>query len=207
MRAVPPPPTPTDAAMELQSVKNSMAWNSHISQALRRMKRDKTVESEHGPKSAYMTMAVEEACSGVVMREGGPFGAVITMEGENGEEEVIARGHNMVLQTNDPTAHAEVTAIRKAAARLGTFNLEKCTLYTSCYPCPMCYGAIHWAKIRKCFYAATAETAAEAGFDDKFIYDAIRGTAVQQQVNFKPMKHEGAIAVFKGEYDMYCVVL
>merc|ERR1711934_436228 len=142
----------------------------------------------------FMDMAVEEACTGVVTREGGPYGAVITTRGPKGDqpEEVVARAHNMVLQSNDPTAHAECTAIRKACARLGTFDLSNCTLYTSCYPCPMCYGAIHWAKIKKCYWAAAPDDAAAAGFDDMFIYEAIRGTNSEVHCEFVNQKHQGA---------------
>jgi guanine deaminase len=121
----------------------------------------------HGkPKNNFMDIAVAEAIDGVGKGEGGPFGAVII----DGKGNVVARAHNMVLQSNDPTAHAEVTCIRKACAKLGRFDLSDCTIYSSCEPCPMCYGAIHWAKLPECKFAATAQDAAKAGFDDKFIY-------------------------------------
>jgi len=100
---------------------------------------------------------------------GGPFGAVIARDGE-----IIATGVNRVTAQNDPTAHAEVNAIRRAAARLGTFDLSGCTLYTSCEPCPMCLGAIYWARLRRMCYAGTKEDAAEAGFDDSYIYEEFR---------------------------------
>merc|ERR1711934_143627 len=153
----------------------------------------------------FMDMAVEEACTGVVTREGGPYGAVITTRGPKGDqpEEVVARAHNMVLQTNDPTAHAEVTAIRKACARLGRFDLSDCILYTSCEPCPMCYGAIHWAKIPRCIFSATAEDAAKAGFDDKFIYESIRKETDIVHCQFKHEPHTGAVKVFTNKYDLY----
>merc|ERR1711934_1087981 len=146
----------------------------------------------------FMDMAVEEACTGVVTREGGPYGAVITTRGPKGDqpEEVVARAHNMVLQTNDPTAHAEVTCIRKACARLGRFDLSDCTIYSSCEPCPMCYGAIHWAKLKKCQYAATAADASRAGFDDQFIYNAIRNLNDEVHVDFEHRPHQGARDVF-----------
>merc|ERR1711939_792101 len=145
-----------------------------------------------------MDMAVEEAVEGITKGEGGPFGACVVCDGK-----VVARAHNMVLQTNDPTAHAEVTAIRKACARLGRFDLSDCILYTSCEPCPMCYGAIHWAKIPRCIFSATAEDAAKAGFDDKFIYESIRKETDIVHCQFKHEPHTGAVKVFTNKYDLY----
>ena len=147
---------------------------------------------------AFMDIAVEEAAEGVVKGGGGPFGAIIV--GPDGK--VIARAHNMVLQQNDPTAHAEVTCIRKACARLGRFDLSDCVIYSSCEPCPMCYGAIHWEKLPKCKYAATAEDAAKAGFDDQFIYDAIRIQTDDVHCEFTHEPHKGATNVFKAQYDI-----
>lgn len=100
-----------------------------------------------------------------VRNGGGPFGAVIARNGE-----ILAEGVNRVTANNDPTAHAEVQAIRAAAAQLGDFNLEGCDIYASCEPCPMCLGAIYWARLSHLFYAATKDDAADAGFDDAFIY-------------------------------------
>jgi guanine deaminase len=116
-----------------------------------------------------MKTAVEEANSGVAAGHGGPFGAVIVRGGE-----IIARDHNRVLLTNDPTMHAEVAAIRGAAALLGRFSLHDCEIYSTCMPCPMCLGAIMWAKIPKLYYGLSAADAAEIGFDDDYIYDFIR---------------------------------
>lgn len=121
-----------------------------------------------------MRIALDEATRGMTNGEGGPFGAVVARDGV-----IISRGHNRVLQTNDPTAHAEVVAIRDACAKLGTFSLHDCVLYSSCEPCPMCYSAVHWSKLPKCYFAATADDAASVGFDDRFIYDAIRGKTDQ----------------------------
>ena len=146
-----------------------------------------------------MDVAVEEAVDGVKKGEGGPFGAVIV----DGDGNIVARAHNMVLQSNDPTAHAEVTCIRKACSRLGRFDLSDCTIYSSCEPCPMCYGAIHWAKIPHCRYAATASDAAQAGFDDKFIYDSIRNCAKEEHVCFEHDPHQGAVEVFGHRYSLY----
>ncbi len=99
---------------------------------------------------------------------GGPFGAVVVCGGQ-----IIARGYNNVLSSNDPTAHAEVDAIRKACQALGTYQLDNCELYTSCEPCPMCLGAIYWARPKKVYYGNTKADAAHIGFDDQFIYDEI----------------------------------
>lgn len=112
-----------------------------------------------------MNMAMEEARSGMLANEGGPFGAIIVRSGE-----VIAKAHNQVLISNDPTAHAEIIAIRQSCAHLGSFQLQDCIIYTTCEPCPMCLGAIYWARPKKVFYAASRLDASEIGFDDAFIY-------------------------------------
>lgn len=108
-----------------------------------------------------IVLSVDNVCNG-----GGPFGAVITRNGE-----VVATGVNRVTANNDPTAHAEVTAIRNAAQKLGTFDLSDCEIYTSCEPCPMCLGAIYWARLKKVYFANNKEDAKNIGFDDSFIYD------------------------------------
>lgn len=100
-----------------------------------------------------------------VAQGGGPFGAVVACGGE-----IVAEGVNRVTATHDPTAHAEVRAIREAARKLGTFDLSGCTIYSSCEPCPMCLGAVYWARLDRLYYAATKDDAARAGFDDAFIY-------------------------------------
>ena len=117
----------------------------------------------------FMKIASEEAVAGARNNEGGPFGAVIVREGE-----VVARGHNEVLKSNDPTAHAEMVTIRRAAAALGRFDLSDCVLYTSCEPCPMCLSAIYWARIPTVFFGCTKQDAADIGFDDQAIYEYIR---------------------------------
>ena len=117
----------------------------------------------------YMKTAIDEAVTGMNAGHGGPFGAVIVQNGE-----IIASAHNEVLLTNDPTMHAEVNAIRKACAKLGRFSLHDCEIYSTCMPCPMCLGAIMWAKIPRLYYGATAADAADAGFDDDYIYDFIK---------------------------------
>lgn len=122
-----------------------------------------------------MQTALDEACSGVEAGDGGPFGAVVVRDGK-----VIATGHNMVLVSNDPTMHAEVTAIRNACKKLGTFDLSGCVLYTSCYPCPMCMGACLWARFDAIYYGASAEQAAEIGFDDKAFHDFLKNPKSDQ---------------------------
>lgn len=118
-----------------------------------------------------LAMALEEARAGSQSGEGGPFGAVITDEGGR----VLSAAHNQVLAGHDPTAHAEIQAIRQAAASLGSHDLTGCTLYTSCEPCPMCLAAIIWAGIRRVVYGCTREDAATIGFRDEAIYDYLAG--------------------------------
>lgn len=112
----------------------------------------------------FMRFAIDLATNNVE-NDGGPFGAVIVKEGQ-----VVSTGVNRVTSQNDPTAHAEVSAIREACRKLGTFNLKGCVLYTSCEPCPMCLAAIYWAHIDAVYYGANKDDAATAGFDDSFIY-------------------------------------
>jgi guanine deaminase len=116
----------------------------------------------------FMRAALREAEAGMRAGRGGPFGCVIVRKGE-----IVARGSNRVTSTNDPTAHAEVTAIREACAALHTFQLADCELYTSCEPCPMCLAAIYWARIPTVYYGNTRADAAAIGFDDDFIYQQI----------------------------------
>ena len=140
----------------------------------------------------YMKLAAEEALAGVNLGDGGPFGAVIVKEGK-----VIAKAHNNVVNTNDPTAHAEILAIREAAKVLGRFDLSDCEIYTSCEPCPMCFAAIHWAKMTKCYFGANKEDAAKIGFDDSFIYDVITGKAKHIQVEMVNQGRDDCLEVFK----------
>lgn len=142
----------------------------------------------------YMNVALDEAIRGLVTEEGGPFGAVIVKDGE-----IIARGHNQVLQFNDPTCHAEIQVIRKACAKLGRFDLSDCELYTTCEPCPMCFGAIHWAKITKIYTGCTAKDAESIGFSDKFIYDVIRDITPEneRQVEIEQLDREDCLLAFR----------
>ena len=118
----------------------------------------------------WMQVAYDEAVEGMLANDGGPFGAVVVKD-----DEIIARAHNRVLQSNDPTAHAEVNAIRDASKKLGTFNLAGCELYVSCMPCPMCLGAVFWARIAVVYYGATEHDAARAGFDDHRFHERLCG--------------------------------
>jgi len=118
--------------------------------------------------NAYMARAIELAIENVRSGRGGPFAAVVVKGGK-----IIAEGANCVTQTNDPTAHAEVMAIREACRKLASFELNGCEIYTSCEPCPMCLGAIYWARPARIYSACTAADAAKAGFDDDFIYREI----------------------------------
>ncbi len=120
----------------------------------------------------FMRMAIALATENVVSGRGGPFGAVVVREGV-----VLATGVNQVTATNDPTAHAEVSAIRNACRELGTFELTGATLYSSCEPCPMCLAAILWARCGRLFFGNTAGDAAEVGFDDSYFYDQVRQPA------------------------------
>jgi len=133
----------------------------------------------------FMAEAVKEAYKGMRDGHGGPFGAVIVLNGE-----IIARAHNEVLTTNDPTMHAEVNVIRKATKLLGRFDLSDCEIYSSCEPCPMCFAAIHWAKMKKLYYGASRYDAAAIDFDDQYIYDVINKTATEQQVKIEVVDSE-----------------
>ncbi|WP_040211016.1 nucleoside deaminase [Clostridium polynesiense] len=139
----------------------------------------------------FMKIAIEEAFEGMKNNHGGPFGAVIVKDGK-----IIARAHNEVISTNDPTAHAEMNAIRKACRILGRFDLSDCEIYSSCEPCPMCFAAIHWAKIKKLYYGATREDAADIDFDDQYIYDVIRGNASELQVDVVQIDRDKSLEPF-----------
>ena len=117
----------------------------------------------------WMKIAYNEASAGMLADEGGPFGAVIVKD-----EKIIAKAHNRVLLSKDPTAHAEVNAIREASEKLNSFDLSRCTLYTTCMPCPMCLGAIMWARISNVYYGATEEDAKRGGFDDLHFYELLK---------------------------------
>uniref|UniRef100_A0A0D6R0B2 CMP/dCMP-type deaminase domain-containing protein n=2 Tax=Araucaria cunninghamii TaxID=56994 RepID=A0A0D6R0B2_ARACU len=136
----------------------------------------------------FLSKAVEEAYKGVNCGHGGPFGAVVVCN-----DEIVVSCHNMVLKYTDPTAHAEVTAVREACNKLGRIELSDCEIYASCEPCPMCFGAIHLSRIKRLVYGAKAEAAIAIGFDD-FIADALRGTAFYQKANMEIKQADGSVA-------------
>ena len=139
----------------------------------------------------FMQRAIELARAGMNSGRGGPFGCVIVKNGE-----IVGEGSNSVTSTNDPTAHAEVVAIRNACKTLDAFQLDGCEIYTSCEPCPMCLGAIYWARPAKVFYACTREDAANAGFDDDFIYaELAKPNAERERVMISLLRDEG-VALF-----------
>ena len=127
--------------------------------------------------SKFMQKAIALAQENVRSGKGGPFGAVIVQEGK-----IISQGQNQVTSTNDPTAHAEIVAIREACRVLQTFQLQGCELYTSCEPCPICLGAIYWARLDKVYYANTKADVAQIGFDDQFIYDELKLPLAQRHL-------------------------
>jgi guanine deaminase len=140
----------------------------------------------------FMARAIQLSIDSVQSGCGGPFGAVIVRDGN-----IIAEGVNKVTSTNDPTAHAEMLAIRQACAKLGVFELKDCELYTSCEPCPMCLGAIYWARLSSVFFANTAEDAAKIGFDDSLIYSELKQPRSQRSIAIKQMMREEALAGFR----------
>lgn len=144
---------------------------------------------EKNSMNKWMKVAYDEAAKGMLNNEGGPFGAVIVKDGE-----IIASAHNQVLKTNDPTAHAEINAIRKASKKLNNFDLSDCILYTSCQPCPMCLGAIFWARIKTVYYGATKEDATKAGFDDELFYSMLNSE--DSNIDMKQLDYEKSVKLF-----------
>lgn len=138
----------------------------------------------------WMKIAYDEALSGMLSNEGGPFGAAIIKEGQ-----VIAKAHNRVLASNDPTAHAEINAIREASKKLQSFDLSGCTLYTTCMPCPMCLGAIMWARISSVYYGATEKDAAKGGFDDLNFYELLNKE--DKGLDLKQIDHDESALLFE----------
>ena len=143
------------------------------------------------PNREFMQQAIALATENVVSGKGGPFGAVIVKDGE-----VIATGVNKVTAINDPTAHAEVTAIRTACEMLGTFQLDGCDVYTSCEPCPMCLAAIYWARCGAIYFGNTAADAAKVGFDDSFLYDEMKKPLSERRIPIVQMLPDEAWASF-----------
>jgi guanine deaminase len=151
----------------------------------------------------FMRQAIDLAKNGMLSGNGGPFGCVIVKEGR-----IVGQGSNMVLKTKDPTAHAEVVAIRDACKNLDNFQLEGCEVYTSCEPCPMCLGAIFWARPAKVFFACTKKDAADAGFDDEFIYQEIEVNPADRKIPMISLLREESLEAFelwkqKGDKGLY----
>ncbi|MGI8741588.1 MAG: nucleoside deaminase [Bryobacteraceae bacterium] len=141
--------------------------------------------------NAFMQRAIELALENVRSGRGGPFAAVVVRDGK-----IAGQGVNSVTATNDPTAHAEVLAIREACSHLGNFQLSGYDLYTTCEPCPMCLGAIYWARLDRVYYGGTREDAAHIGFDDAFIYDQLCSPLDQRRVPMEPLMREQALEPF-----------
>lgn len=139
----------------------------------------------------FMLEAIAMSQHGLRNNEGGPFGCIIVKG-----DEIIGRGNNKVTSTNDPTAHAEVVAIRDACKNLETFQLDDCEIYTSCEPCPMCLGAIYWARPKVIYYANTREDAASVGFDDSMIYEEMSKAYADRKIPIRSLSRDEAFRVF-----------
>ena len=151
----------------------------------------------------FMQEAIALSQNGIANNEGGPFGCVVVKD-----DKIIGRGNNKVTSTNDPTAHAEVVAIRDACKTLGTFQLNNCEIYTSCEPCPMCLGAIYWARPKIIYFANNREDAADIGFDDSMIYDEMKAGIHERKIPIKSLSRDEALKVFnewriKGDKTLY----
>ena len=166
------------------SVANLLACSSLVYLSAENMTNDELMREA-------IRLSIENVANG-----GGPFGAVIARDGE-----IIATGVNRVTANNDPTAHAEVSAIRSASQRLGTFNLSDCEIFTSCEPCPMCLGAIYWARLKKVYYANTKADAKAIGFDDSFIYDELALPQDKRKLPAEAMLRNEAIKAFEAWQD------
>ena len=139
----------------------------------------------------FMREAIRLSQRGMNLNEGGPFGSVIVLNGE-----IIGRGNNKVTSTNDPTAHAEVVAIREACTKLNTFQLPDCEIYASCEPCPMCLSAIYWAKLKRIYFACSRKDAANIGFSDDIIYSEIALELSQRAIPIQQVMREEALTIF-----------
>ncbi len=148
--------------------------------------------NDYDSHSVFMQNAVDYAIEGMDKNDGGPFGCVIVKDGK-----IIGKGNNKVTSNNDPTAHAEVTAIRDACKNLNSFQLEGCIVYTSCEPCPMCLGAIYWARPEKVFFGSNKKDAANIGFDDDFIYKELPLPYDKRSIPFEQLDRDYALKPFK----------
>jgi guanine deaminase len=140
----------------------------------------------------FMREAIRQSLEGMERNDGGPFGAIVVKDGN-----IVGRGNNRVTSSNDPTAHAEVVAIRDACKNLGSFQLDGCDIYTSCEPCPMCLGAIYWARPERVFFGCTRTDAADIQFDDALIYNEMTVPLEQRKIPMIPLLRDEALAVFR----------
>ena len=140
----------------------------------------------------YLRLAIELSKQGVLSNSGGPFGAIIVKN-----DVIIGKGHNKVTSSLDPTAHAEIVAIRDACKQLNSFQLDGCTIYSSCEPCPMCLGAIYWARPTRLVFACTKEDAASIGFDDDFIYDEINMDHINRKIKTENLLRDEGYEIMK----------
>jgi guanine deaminase len=143
-------------------------------------------------QNSFMARAIELALENIHSGRGGPFAALVVKDGK-----ILAEGTNRVSSTNDPTAHAEVVAIREGCKKLGHFELTGCEIYSTCEPCPMCLGAIYWARPARIYFACTAADASKAGFDDSFIYQEIARPHAQRKIPMTSMMREEALEAFR----------
>jgi guanine deaminase len=142
-------------------------------------------------EKSFMSRAIQLSINNVRQGSGGPFGAVIVKDGS-----IIAEGVNCVASTNDPTAHAEIVAIRAACFKLGNFSLQNCEIYTSCEPCPMCLGGIYWSHISRIYFGNVAADASKIGFDDSFIYREFAHPLGERKIPMTQMMRDEALAAF-----------
>jgi guanine deaminase len=140
----------------------------------------------------FMARAIELSLENVRSGKGGPFGALVVKSGG-----ILAEGTNVVTSTNDPTAHAEIVAIREACKKIGKFELKNCEIYANCEPCPMCMGAIYWVRPERVYFAATAADAASIGFDDMLIYEELKKPADARKISMTQLMREEALNIFR----------
>lgn len=159
--------------------------------ALRRDRKKGTVTEDNSMSTDFMRQAIALALENI-RNGGGPFAALVVKDGT-----IVATGANRVTATNDPTAHAEIVAMREACRKLENFQLDDCEIYTTCEPCPMCLGAIYWARPARIFFASRASDAAAAGFDDDFIYDELQTPAEDRRIPMMEMQREEALVIFQ----------
>ncbi|MGH9710432.1 MAG: nucleoside deaminase [Candidatus Acidiferrales bacterium] len=150
------------------------------------------MSTRNSAPDSFMARAIALSLENICSNHGGPFAALVVKDGE-----IISQGTNRVTAANDPTAHAEIIAIREACQKLKRFDLTGCEIYASCEPCPMCLGAIYWARLAKIYFANTAADAAKIGFDDSLIYDEIRRPAAERRIPMIPLMRDAAIKAFR----------